>query len=100
MSEWIHLYTGTLIPGPVLGMLMITLWLLFFGIPETLEATSSLLLKYMALLFLPAGAGFFFLPSAILDQWVPLLGALIIGTCMSILLCALLLKVYFKLFKP
>lgn len=49
---------GLPIPGPVIGLVMALLWFLKFGPPgEDLRQTAQGLLKYLGLLFVPAGVG-------------------------------------------
>jgi holin-like protein len=50
--------TGLPIPGPVLGLVMLLVYLLRTGGPSPhLRETSNGLLKYLGLLFVPAGVG-------------------------------------------
>jgi len=49
---------GLPIPGPVIGLVMLLAWLIRAGGPgPELKATSDALLKYLGLLFVPAGVG-------------------------------------------
>jgi len=50
--------TGLLVPGPVVGMLLLFLLLLLRApLPAATAATSNELLKHLSLLFVPAGVG-------------------------------------------
>lgn len=50
--------TGVPVPGAVLGLLLALLWFLAISPPgEDLKQTSQGLLKYLGLLFVPAGVG-------------------------------------------
>nr|WP_114416640.1 CidA/LrgA family protein [Marinospirillum perlucidum] len=50
--------TGILVPGPVVGMALLLMVLLYRrGVPEALRSTSEGLLRYLPLLFVPAGVG-------------------------------------------
>lgn len=46
------------VPGPVLGMVILLAGLMFNGrVPDALRATGEGLLRYLTLLFVPAGVG-------------------------------------------
>ncbi len=50
--------TGLPVPGPVIGLVMALAWFLKFGPPgDDLRQTAQGLLKYLGLLFVPAGVG-------------------------------------------
>ncbi|MGE4481583.1 CidA/LrgA family protein, partial [Acidocella sp.] len=54
----LHQGTGLPVPGPVIGLVLALIWFLKFGPPsEDLRQTSQALLKYLGLLFVPAGVG-------------------------------------------
>lgn len=78
--------TGILIPGPVIGMLL--LWIALHiknGASNELSQLSQNLISHLSLLFLPAGVGLFFLPPAIQQYWPAVLGAMVIGTFVSMI---------------
>ncbi len=50
--------TGLPVPGPVIGLVLALGWFLKFGPPgDDLRQTAQSLLKYLGLLFVPAGVG-------------------------------------------
>ncbi len=50
--------TGLPVPGPVIGLVLALAWFLKFGPPgDDLRLTAQSLLKYLGLLFVPAGVG-------------------------------------------
>nr|WP_091959896.1 CidA/LrgA family protein [Marinospirillum celere] len=58
LGEILVLVTGILVPGPVLGMAFLLLFLLLRQqVPEPTRQTSEGLLRYLPLLFVPAGVG-------------------------------------------
>ena len=62
VGEGLHHVLHLRLPGPVLGMALLAAWLLFFhdGEPSAdLQQTSDGLLRWLGLLFVPAGAGVF-----------------------------------------
>ena len=51
------------IPGSVIGMVILLAGLMIYGkVPEGLRITSNGLMRYLSLLFIPAGVG-------VMDQW-------------------------------
>jgi holin-like protein len=92
-GHWLSLvlFNGA-IPGSVLGLLALFATLMVMPAPKALVTVSEGLTHYLALFFLPAAAGVFFLPEAISQQWLALLVAVVVGTIASIALCALVLK--------
>lgn len=83
------------IPGPVLGMLLLFISLRLSPWPifvHHCEGASQPLIKFLPLFFLPAGAGIFFLPPAVLAQWPAILAAMVGGTLISLVLCSLLIR--------
>ena len=83
---------GWIVPGPVVGMALLFALLLIINTPASLIQVSDPIIKNIALLFLPPSAGLFFLPQSIYAQWLALAAAMVVGTAISITLCALLLK--------
>lgn len=81
--------SGAPIPGPVVGMTLLFIGLLLRGsVPEILRATSQTLLKYLALLFVPAGVGVMLYIERIVDEWLAILVALLLSTWLGIAVTA------------
>lgn len=81
------------IPGSVVGMLLLLFGLTIYGrVPQGLAIVSGQLLRLLALLFLPAAAGVFFLEGLSPRDWLALFAALTFGTLISLVLCALLMQ--------
>ena len=81
------------IPGPVIGMLL--LWIALHiknGASAELSQLSQNLISHLSLLFLPAGVGLFFLPPSIQKYWPAVLGAMVVGTFLSMLCSGALAK--------
>ena len=81
------------IPGPVIGMLLLFLFLLLRSdaLPR-LAPTSLALVKHLALLFVPAGVGIMVHARRISDEWLPILVALVASTIVSIAVTAAVLR--------
>lgn len=92
LGELISRSFGWIVPGPVVGMVLFFAFLLLVPTPQSVSQVSDTLIKHLGVMFLPPAAGLFFLPPEVTRQWLALAGALIIGTAISLTLCALLLK--------
>lgn len=80
------------LPGSVLGMLLLLFGLMVYGqVPRGLVLVSGQLLRLLALLFLPAAVGVYFLRDLSAGDWLALLAACVLGTLLSLVLCAWLL---------
>jgi holin-like protein len=89
------------VPGPVVGMLLLAVCLALRGQgkevssdPMTLTAldrTASVLLKYMGLLFVPAGVGIIAEGHLLRQEWLPIAAGLIGSTIMSLLVTGLVM---------
>jgi holin-like protein len=93
LGESIVSLADLLIPGPVIGMLLLWMALLIKnGASPELSNLSHSLIKHLSLLFLPAGVGLFFLPPAIQQYWPAVLAAMVGGTFVSMLFSGWLLQ--------
>lgn len=82
------------IPGPVIGMVLLFLYLVMNG-PEVAERLTSVslgLLKHLGLLFVPAGVGIMVHGRRVASEWLPIAVALVASTAVSIAVTALVLK--------
>jgi holin-like protein len=75
------------LPGPVIGMCFLALFLLrkHSALPHSLVSTAGVLLKYLGLLFVPAGVGVIANLSLIGAEWFPILVGLVGSTILSVL---------------
>ncbi|WHI51357.1 CidA/LrgA family protein [Microbulbifer sp. MLAF003] len=81
------------VPGAVVGMLLLLFGLMVNGgVPRGLAQISAQLLFLLPLLFLPAAVGVFFLRDLAPADWLALIAAVVIGTLISLVLCAMLLQ--------
>lgn len=74
------------IPGPVIGMALLTVWLLWkpAALDTELERTSWGLLRAMGLLFVPAGVGIVANLQLVRAQWLPIVVGLVGSTALSL----------------
>ncbi|MGZ3159491.1 MAG: CidA/LrgA family protein [Burkholderiaceae bacterium] len=81
------------IPGPVLGMLLLFLFMLWKReAVDKLAPGTSQLLAHMSVFFVPAGVGIIVHINRIANEWLPIAVALIASTVMSIVVTAVVIK--------
>ncbi|MCE7888001.1 MAG: CidA/LrgA family protein [Alphaproteobacteria bacterium PRO2] len=89
--------TGLPIPGPVLGMLLLFSFLLIKrGTSDGLAQAGNNLLKYIGLLFVPAGAGISVYLGLIAEYWDVILIASVTSTILTLIICAALYQILNK----
>jgi len=81
------------VPGPVIGMLLLFGFLLLKkeAVPKLIPGVQELL-RHLSLLFIPAGVGIMVHGKTVLDEWIPLVIALVLSTAISIVVTALCVK--------
>jgi len=85
LGEVITRLTKLPVPGPVIGMLLLFCGLLLKQrLPTALEGAANSLHRYLALLFVPAGVGVITNLDLLARSWLPLGGAIVIGTAVTI----------------
>lgn len=81
------------VPGPVIGMGLLFVGLVIRGgAPAKLEGTADTLLSHLSLLFVPAGVGIMLHLDLIMEQWLPILAALVVSTALTIGVTAWLMQ--------
>ena len=85
------------IPGPVIGMALLLLFLLARGhaSPQLKQGAGSLL-QYLSLLFVPAGVGVIQHLQRLGQEWLPITIALIVSTFAGIAVTAVVLHVLIR----
>jgi len=85
--------SGLPVPGAVMGMLFLFIGLVFRGgVPEGLDTAGNGLIKYIGLLFVPAGAGISVYLGLIVEEWDVILIASVSSTVLTLLVCAALFQ--------
>ena len=81
LHRWLHLP----LPGPVIGMALLAAVLLWHGgEPDAaLVETSDTLLRWLGLLFVPAGVGVFSYLGLLRAGFVPIVAALVLSTLLT-----------------
>ncbi|HEY0790423.1 MAG TPA: CidA/LrgA family protein [Chthoniobacterales bacterium] len=90
IGEILHRAFSVPLPGPVIGMVLLTLLLLRnpSAVPESLAGGARLLLQNLGLFFVPAGVGIVANWDLIRQQWLPICTGLIGSTVLSLLATA------------
>jgi len=89
--------TGIPLPGPVVGMLLLFVFLLWRGAtPDSLASTTRGLLSNLGLLFVPAGVGIITHLDAVADQWLALTITLVASAVIAIVVTAFTLRVLMR----
>lgn len=84
---------GIPVPGPVIGMGLMFLFLLLRGGPdEGTRTTANTLLQHLSLLFVPAGTGVMLHFHRLQSEWLPIAVALVASTFIAMGVTALVLK--------
>ncbi|HEX4460850.1 MAG TPA: CidA/LrgA family protein [Polyangia bacterium] len=77
---------GVPVPGPVLGMAALLAWLMARrAVPRGLDDAADLLLRHLALFFVPAAVGAFVLLPRLAGQLVPIVVAIVASTFIGLL---------------
>lgn len=82
------------LPGPVIGMALLTLWLLRRppAPDSSLQITAKRLLQVLGLLFVPAGVGIVASGDLVRAQWAPILVGVFGSTILSLVVTAYVMK--------
>lgn len=97
LGEFLVRVFGVMIPGPVIGMLLLLLFLVINkGSFEELDSVATTLLKYFALFFIPASMGIITQKEVILNNLSTIVVSLFIGTLLAIGIAAKLFDFFVK----
>ncbi len=101
-GEAVHRLLHLPLPGPVLGMAGLAAWLLLRGgEPDAaLAETSETLLRWMPLLFVPAGAGVFAYPRLLRAGLLPIAVSLVVSTLLTFAVTAWVLQLLSRRAQP
>lgn len=81
------------VPGPVIGMVLLFLYLMISkSAVDTLAPVSLELLKHLSLLFIPAGVGIMVHAQRVAAEWLPIALALVASTVVSIAVTAAVVR--------
>lgn len=86
LGEVLVTLTGLPVSAGVVGMLLLTAWLLLHGGGfDDIAAAAQPLIAVLAMLIMPGVVGVFFLVDELAGQWTAILAALVGGTLLSVL---------------
>ncbi len=93
LGELFVLATKIPVPGPVIGMVIMLLVLITRGrTPVPIREVSEGLLRYLALLYVPAGVGLMVHLEMLSTFWLAILISLTLSTLLALLVTALIFK--------
>ncbi len=96
-GEMIVHFSDIAIPSSVVGMVILLVGLIIKGgLPDSLDKTAFEFVKYIGLLFVPAGAGISMYLHLIAEQWLVILVASFTGTIATLILTAYAFKLLEK----
>ena len=92
LGELIKLATGTILPGPVIGLMLLFLSLLVRrGVPTSVGDTGTRLIGALPLLLTPPSVGLFFLGDQLQGKGYAVALAVLIGTALTLVCSAFLM---------
>ncbi len=81
------------VPGPVAGMLVLLVVLMFSPrLMLRMEATSNELLRHLALLFVPAGVGIIVSAGSLAGHWVAVIASVLLSTLLTLIVTASVMR--------
>lgn len=93
LGEVIVRATGTVVPGPVVGMVLLFVFLVLRkNPPESLTQAADGLLSHLAIFYIPAAVGVMLYAKPLAEQGIAWIAAILVSTLGAMLLPALLLK--------
>ena len=93
IGEAIKAATGTVLPGAVIGLLLLLATLMLLGGPDAaLERASGGLIDHLSLLLMPPSVGLWFLGHRLDGQWPAIIAAVLGGTLITLLVTTALLQ--------
>lgn len=92
-GEWLMVWLGVPIPGPVAGMLLLLVGLMIYGkVPDFLRLPAEGLIRHLSLLFIPAGVGLMLFAELLAQHWLLVLLSLVLSTFLTLLLTAWMMQ--------
>ena len=94
VGEIVTRLTRMPVPGPVIGMVILFCILYFYHgeTPHEVETVGGFLLRYLALLFVPAGVGVITNLDLLMKSFGPIAGVVVIGTLVTIAVTGVLMQ--------
>lgn len=83
---------GIPVPGPVIGLVLLLAGLQLRGRRDPLDAVADGLLRYLPLLFVPAGVGVVRYRALIADEWPAIVATLLVSTAIALVTTGLCMQ--------
>lgn len=94
IGELVSHFIVPLIPGPVIGLVLLLCWLAFRkGVPDDLALVAGGLVQHLGLLFVPAAVGVVMFLPQLRSHAVAVVTALVASSILTIAVTALVLRV-------
>jgi holin-like protein len=102
VGEIITKLTKMPVPGPVIGMVILFCILYFFPakMPHEVETVGGFLLRYLALLFVPAGVGVITNLDLLMRSFGPIAGVIVVGTFVTIAVTGVVMQLMNRRYSP
>lgn len=95
VGEVVSRFAVTLIPGPVIGLLLLLAWLqLRKEVPPAVELVASTLIRHLGLLFVPAAVGVVMFWPHLRSNAVAIVLALVASVVLTIAASAIVLRIF------
>lgn len=93
LGEMVSFLMPISVPGAVIGMVLLFLWLAIRDDEDTeLVGFTTLLLRHLSLLFIPASVGIMVHLDYLTREWLAILSAVLVSTLASIIVTAFIVK--------
>jgi holin-like protein len=93
IGEIVSRFLVPLIPGPVVGLALLLIWLqLRRGVPEAVDLVATTLTRHLGLLFVPAAVGVVMFWPHLKSNAVPIVCALVASVVLTIAVSAVVLR--------
>ena len=93
LGSVLHLALLPMLPGPIIGMLLLLGWLLLHGgIGESVDQAAGALLQYLPLLLVVPAVGIMTSGDALLDDLPAIAAALLLSLMITVPLCGWLMQ--------
>ncbi len=91
LGDWFVAQSSIPIPGPAVGLCLLFSFLIVTGGPNAeLEGIVDYSIPWMPLLFVPSGVGVIVAIGLLVEGWIAILSAVVLGTAVTLVVCGVL----------
>jgi len=95
LGEILSRFLVTLIPGPVIGLVLLLAWLqIRKDVPPSVELVASTLVQHLGLLFVPAAVGVVMFWPHLKSNAVAVVAALVVSVVLTIAVSAIMMRTF------